>query len=134
MNDFFRHLHRQAQRGMVLLEVVVALTIFTLVAFSLVMTLNSAMDVAQERNQIEIAMQGLGNQMTLLRGSNVAPIDKDLPDDGSGILYHVVVQPEQFQDQLKKPVPNLYRATITAKWKLNGTPEDRSVSLLLYQQ
>ncbi len=122
-----------AQGGMVLLEVVAALTIFTVVAFSLIMALNAAMDVAVERNDIDAATRGLENQMSVLRGSRVAPIDKDLPDDGSGILYHVVVQGEPLQDEQNKAVPNIYRATITAKWKSNGTPEDRGISFLLYQ-
>jgi len=133
MKSFSRHRHRQARRGMVLMEVIVALTIFAMVAVSLVVALNSALDVAKERNQIEVAMQGLGNQMALLRGSHVVMVDKDLPDDGSGVLYHITVQSEQAQDELKRPVPNLYRATITANWKANGKPEDRSLSVLLYQ-
>jgi len=110
------------------------LTIFTMVAFSLIVALNAAMDAAMARNQIEAAMQGIDNQLTLLRGARIVMVDKDLPDDGSGILYHVFVRPEQVQDQQKRPVVGLYRATVTAKWNLNGTPEDRAVSLLLFQQ
>jgi len=124
---------RQARSGMVLLEVVAALTIFGLVAFALVMALDSAMDVALARNKIAAATQGIENQMAVLRGSRVVSADKDLPDDGSGITYHLSVQPESLKDEKGNPVPNIYRATITAKWKLNGTPEDRSVSFLLNQ-
>jgi Tfp pilus assembly protein PilV len=123
----------QSARGMVLIEVVTALVIFTVVAFSMVMALNAAMDVALERNDIDAATRGLENEMNILRGSRVVAVDQDLPDDGSGILYHVTVRAESLQDQQNKPVANTYRATITAKWKLNGTPEDRSISFLLYQ-
>jgi type II secretory pathway pseudopilin PulG len=124
---------RQKRQGMVLLELVAALTIFTLVAFSLVMVLNAGFDAAKERNEIDAATRGLENQLALLHASRFIPVDQDLPDDGSGISYHVVIEPEQFQDQKKQPVVGVYRATVTAKWKSNGQEEDRSVSELLYQ-
>jgi len=126
--------HRcRARGGMVLFEVVMALFIFTLVAFSLVMALDSSFDAATERNEIDVALRGLTNQMELLHSARVTPGDNDLPDDGSGILYHVTVAQEQMQDQKNQPVPNMYRATITATWKSRGQPEERDVSQLIYQ-
>lgn len=118
---------------MVLLEVLTALFIFTMVAFSLIMALDAAMSASRNRNDIEAAMVGLQNQMALLEGSRVQPLDQDLPDDGSGILYHLKIEPEEMMDQKKHPVPGMLRATITAKW-LNGLQaEDRSISFLVYQ-
>ncbi len=118
---------------MVLFEVVVALFIFTLVAFSLVLALNSAFDAATERNGVDMAIRGLENQMALLHSARVLPGEQDLPDDGSGILYHVAITQEQMQDQKQQPVPNMYRATITATWKTRGQVEERDVSELIYQ-
>jgi hypothetical protein len=37
------------------------------------------------------------------------------------------------EDQKKQPVPNMYRATITASWKLHGRDDQRQVSELIYQ-
>ncbi|SRR5260221_1933585 len=130
MNRRFTQHHR---RGMVLMEVLAALTIFILVAFSLVLALSTALDVAKERNEIDAATRGLENQRALLHAGRVLPLDKDLPDDGSGILYHLTIQPEQLQDQKKQPVAGMYRATLRAKWKSGGQAEDRSVSELIYQ-
>jgi len=118
---------------MVLMEVLAALTIFTLVAFSLVMALSTALDVAKERNEIDTATRGLENQRALLHVGRVLPANKDLPDDGSGIFYHLAIQPEQLQDQKKQPVSGMYRATLTAKWTSGGHAEERSVSELIYQ-
>ena len=125
-----RPIHR---RGMVLLEVVIALTIFALVAFSLVAALNSSFDAAMDRNEIDVAIRGLENQMTLLHAAPLLLGERDLPDDGSGILYHLVVAQEQMLDQKKQPVPNMYRATITATWKSRGQPRERDVTELIYQ-
>ena len=118
---------------MVLLEVVIALTIFTVAAFSLVMALDSAFDAAADRNQIDAAIRGLDNQMELLHSARVLPGDNDLPDDGSGITYHLTVAQVQMQDQKNQPVPNMLRATITAHWQWRGQDEERDVTELIYQ-
>jgi hypothetical protein len=125
--------HGHACRGMVLFEVVIALFIFTLVAFSLVMALNSSFDAAMDRNEIDVAIRGLESQMELLHSARVLPGETDAPDDGSGVLYHIVIAQEQMQDQKGQPVPNMYRATITATWKSRGEAEERDVSELIYQ-
>jgi len=128
-----RHRRHGTCQGMVLFEVVMALFIFTLVAFSLVMALDSAFDAAMDRNEIDVAIHGLANQMALLHAASVLPGDNDLPDDGSGILYHLTVSQEQMKDQKNNPVPNMYRATITATWKSRGEAQERDVSELIYQ-
>ena len=123
---------RGQRHGMVLLEVIVALSIFTLVAFSLVMALDSSFDAARNRNKIDAVVRGLDNQLVLLHATpNLST--QDLPDDGSGILYHLTYEPEQLQDQKKQPVGGIFRATITAKWKSGAETEERSVSELIYQ-
>ncbi len=110
-----------------------ALFIFTLVAFSLVMALDSAFDASMDRNEIDVAVRGLDNQLALLHSARVIPGEQDLPDDGSGIQYHLAVSIEQMQDQKRQPVPNIYRATITATWKAHGETQQREVSELIYQ-
>jgi type II secretory pathway component PulJ len=132
----FPSIHRRAvraRRGMVLFEVIIALTIFTLVAFSLVMALNSAFEAAEDRDHSDEAVRGIQNQMALLKGAPVAPGDRDAPDDGSGIQYHIAVSIAQMQDQKMQPVPNILSATITATWQANGQSEQRSISELIYQ-
>ena len=133
MNVRSTHSRRRARRGMVLFEVVIALTIFTLVSFSLVTALDSAFDAAMDRNEIDVAIRGLENQIALLHAARVLPGEKDLPDDGSGVLYHLAVEQEQLQDQKKQPVPNIDRATLTATWKSRGQAQERDVSELIYQ-
>jgi hypothetical protein len=118
---------------MVLFELVIALTVFTLTAFALVIALNTAFTAATERNQIDTATRGLENQVALLHATQLTPEDKDLDDDGSGILYHRSIEPEQVFDQKKQPLLGLYRVTITAKWISGGQPYERHVSELVYQ-
>jgi hypothetical protein len=124
---------RATNGGMVLLEVVTALFIFTLVAFSLVIALNTSFEAATNRNEIDVAMRGLQNQMASLHGFRLNLGQTNIPDDGSGVAYLVDVEAEQMNDQKGQQVPNMYRATITATWKSQGQPEERDVSELMYQ-
>lgn len=133
MNRASFHPHGKSRRGMVLLELMIALFVFTTVAFALVMALDAAMKAGRERNEIAAALNGLDNQLAQLHSGPLTLADRDLPDDGSGITYHLAVSPEQMQDQKKQPVPNIYRATIIARWKSDGQPDDRSVTELIYQ-
>jgi type II secretory pathway pseudopilin PulG len=129
---FCRRTH--ARRGMVLLEVVVAMAIFITVALSLVIALNSGFDAVEDRNQVDKAILGLENQMSLLHAARVQTGDQDLPDDGSGILYHLSVSQEtDLKDQKNQPIPNMLRATITATWKSGAQTGERDVSELIYQ-
>ena len=134
MNRDFSFRFRKSRRGMVLLEVVAALTIFALVAFSLIVVLSTAMDTAKVRNEVDAVVRGLGNKMALLHASRILATDNDLDDDGSGISYHLTIRPEQMQDQKHQAVNGMYRATITARWKSSsGEMEDRTISELVYQ-
>src|SRR5271156_5042787 len=99
---FLQHPARSALKGMTLLEVMIALTIFTTVAFSLVIALDSSFDAAGARNEIDAAMRGLDNHLALLHQGRVLPGETDLPDDGSGIRYRQEVVPQQMLDQKKQ--------------------------------
>jgi len=121
--------------GMVLFEVMLAITVFTVAAFALVMALNGCLETASVRNRVDLAVHGLSNQMALLHGANIQPGETDAPDDGTGVSYHVsVLLAQDLRDQKGLPVPNTYRVTITAQWKApNGELQSRSVSELVFQ-
>jgi hypothetical protein len=120
---------------MVLFEVMIALTVFTLAAFALVVALNKCLEAAVARNQIEVVVRGLDNQMALLHGTRIQPGESDAPDDGTGVAYHIsVAQEQQLRDQKGLPIPSMYGATITATWKTpGGDVQTRTVSELIFQ-
>jgi type II secretory pathway component PulJ len=118
---------------MVLLEVMIALTIFAVVSLGLVLALNESFSAAQDRNAADVVARGLRNQLVLLRAAPLAPGVRDVPDDGNGTTYHLDIAPEPMLDQKKQPVLGLYRATINAQWKRDGHAEKQEISELLYQ-
>jgi prepilin-type N-terminal cleavage/methylation domain-containing protein len=120
-------------RGFVLLEVMIALVIFAVVSLGLVTALNETFRTAEYRNTADQAARGLRNQLALLRATPLAPGERDLPDDASGMSYHLAVAPELMLDQKKQPVLGVYRATITAQWKSGGETDKQQISELVYQ-
>jgi type II secretory pathway pseudopilin PulG len=116
-----------------LLEVIIALTIFTMVALALVLALDASFRAARERNEVDVVVRGLENQLELLHAGQIVPVDEDLPDDGSGIAYHLLIDVEQIQDQKGQSLAGVYRATVSAKWKSDGQVQNRDISELLYQ-
>jgi Tfp pilus assembly protein PilV len=124
---------RRRRSGMVLFEVLMALFVFTMVGFGLVLALNNTFETSFDREQIDTAVRGLNNQLALLHASRVLVGERDVPDDGTGFQYHVSVAQEVLKDQKNIPLQNMYSATITVTWQAHGETQTRSVSELLYQ-
>jgi len=122
-----------SRSGMVLLEVILALMIFTGVAFSLVMALDAATDAATDRNHIDAAVQGLENQMAQATQAHVGEVTRDLPADGSGILYHLEISPEALTDDQNRKFTGFFRIHLTASWREGSRQETRELSELKYQ-
>jgi type II secretory pathway pseudopilin PulG len=133
MKVFRRRGPGRARGGMVLLEAIIAMAVFATVVVGLVLALDASLDAAKARNEADAAIRGLENQMELLHAGRVNPVDKDLDDDGSGLTYHLTIEPEQMQDQKNQPVAGMYRATVTVKWGSGKDSNERSLSELIYQ-
>ncbi len=128
-----RFQRRPARGGMVLFEVIIALSIFAVVSLGLIIALDHSFDAAEDRNVADKAARGLRNQLALLHAGPLNPGASTLPDDGSGTTYHLDVEPAPMTDQRKQPLLGLYLATITATWKEGKAVETQSVSQLVYQ-
>ena len=133
MNALRTHRRPRARQGMVLLEAIIAMFIFTTIVVGLMLALDASLDAAKERDELDMAMRGLQNQLELLHAARVNPIDIDLPDDNSGMTYHLHVEPAQMLDQKKQPVAGMYRATVTVQWKDGKQVQERDLSELVYQ-
>jgi len=126
-------LSRRFREGMVLLEVIIALSVFALVVTGLVVALDVSMDASWQREKIEGALRGLDNQIAQLHNTRLVPSENDVPDDGSGLTYSVKIELAQFRDQKNVPLAGIYRVTVTAKWKDGSEDESRDLSELFYQ-
>lgn len=127
------HRYRRGRAGMVLIEVLTALFVFTIVAFGLVLALNGSLETSSDRIDIDTALRGLNNQVAQLHMTRITPGETDVPDDGSGFHYHVSIAQESLTDQKRVPLQSMYRATITVTWQAHNDTQTRSISELIYQ-
>jgi len=126
--------HGSSRHGLVLIEVIAALTIFAMIAFSLVSALDATVDAAKSRNEVDMAVRGLGNQLALLHSGPIVMGEKDVPDDNSGISYHISIVPQEMRDQKGQAITGICRLTITAEWKSGRDTLNRSITALVNQQ
>jgi hypothetical protein len=117
---------------MVLLELIVALTVFALVAFSLVGALDAGMTVAGERDHIDAATRGLANELALLHAGRIDPGNRKWTG-ADDLQYQLTIAPEEARNEKHQPLTHLYRVTVEAAWPEGRATESRSVSELVYQ-
>ena len=115
---------------------IIALTVFTVAAFALVLALDSCFDAADYRNQLDVAMRGLSNQMVLLHGARISAGENDAPGrrHRRGLSHVSVTQECELRDQKAGlPILNMYRATITASWKDHAISKSAMSLELIFQ-
>ncbi len=118
-----------------LFEVLVALGLFALVAFSLVELLQNAIATEEEIRLSESVTQGLSNQLAMVTSKKIEPTEQDLanPVSNSPITYHLSITQIQLYSQDKTILNGMYKITLTATWPEDQTTEKREISQLLYQ-
>ena len=123
----------QSHRGIALLEVLLALTLFSLVALGLVRAFTQSMETASLSEHVAEATLGLQNQVDLTLARRLTPGEADLPSDGSGLIYHLLVQPTPATTQERTPLANVLQVDLSVRWMENRQEYNRDVSYLKYQ-
>ncbi len=123
------------KQGFTLFEVLVALSLFTFVAFSMVELLQTCLDTELAIRKNEVVTQGLRNQLAQVLTSRLQPVERDLPspDTKDKVKYHLSVSKEVLFNQDKVQLNAMYRVTITARWPDSNQTATRNVSHLIYQ-
>lgn len=120
-------------RGFVLLEVMLATTIFSLAVLGLILALNKVIQTSLDaRRQNQIQMQ-LESRLAFLR---TQPLNegttKEDPDD-TGVTYATEIKLLQIQNQDKTLVPNLYSVAVHASWQEGSDPREDSAEIYVYK-
>ena len=120
--------------GMTLLEVILALTIFTTAAVALVTALNTIGLATLEARNIRAVEQGLEGVIDEeSKNPRIAEIEKDLKAGPDGIAYHVrVKQVNDVRTQQGTVLNGLFRIIVTANWKEDGHPMSMEAETLRY--
>ena len=127
-----RSWHRSAN-GMLLLETMLAILIFSLAAVSLAVALNESLDAfADIRRESEVRLQ-LQSAMAEAAGQKLT-LGKEKLQLGNGtVVYSREVTALNLQNEKKEPVNNLYQIVIVAEWPEGNRKMRREAMQYVYQ-
>ena len=120
--------------GFVLLEVLLALTLFGLVAVALTSALSQVGKLAVE-GQIELHVIN-GLQSALLEASKVPEMEPGSfrsDPDILGIVYETTIEEMELFNIDEQPLTDIYRVEVRALWEVNGLPQEEIAETFRYE-
>ncbi len=117
-----------------LLEVLLALTLFGLVAVALTQALSQVGQLAVEGQRDLHVINGL--QSALLEGSKVSVMEPGITTsdpDSLGIRYETTVEELELYNVESQQLPNMYRIQVKATWEDNGRQEEEIAETFRYE-
>jgi prepilin-type N-terminal cleavage/methylation domain-containing protein len=115
------HTHRrriQAQKGMTLLEVVLALAVFSIAALALVGTLNQISEAAVETQillEVEQSLESLIDEYGKM--PQMRNLEEDIKAGSDGVAYRVKVeQVKDLKNQDGRFLQDMFRIEAIARW------------------
>jgi prepilin-type N-terminal cleavage/methylation domain-containing protein len=124
---------RPRRQGFTVFEVMIALSIFSLVVVGLATCLNELMDASiQSRREDEILME-LETRLSEARRLPLAPGKTELEKDARGVAYEQEVTVLELQNQRQAQLNGLYQLVIRARWPAGEGNQEREAMVYVYQ-
>jgi prepilin-type N-terminal cleavage/methylation domain-containing protein len=124
---------RPRRQGFTVFEVMIALSIFSLVVVGLATCLNELMDASiQSRREDEILME-LETRLSEARRLPLAPGKTELEKDSRGVVYEQEVTVLELQNQRQAQLNGLYQLVIRARWPAGEGNQEREAMVYVYQ-
>lgn len=118
---------------MLLLEVMMAVIVFSLAAVSLAVALNESLDAfADIRRQSEVRLQ-LQSALAETTGQKLAEGKETLQLGNGSVVYSRDVSLLNWENQNKEPVSNLYQVVIRAEWREGQRLIQRETTQYVFQ-
>jgi type II secretory pathway pseudopilin PulG len=119
--------------GFVLWEIMLALTIFCVVAVALTTALHQTVDASillRDESQVRLELQNL---LTETAATKLKP-GKSVMLMGDGrVRYETEVRAVQAKTASGVPLPNLYEIRVQASWRSSGQDRSGHAELIVYQ-
>ncbi len=123
-----------AQGGYILLELIIALSIFAIAVLGLTRALNTSLEVANILNHDYAVRLGLRSFLEEVKRKSVANMVMTTTDPRLDVTYTSAVDPVQITLKTTGEVlTDIYQLTATATYTTGGKERDESVTLFLYQ-
>jgi type II secretion system protein I len=122
-----------ASNGFVLWEVMLALTIFAVVAVALTTALQQTVDTSillRDESQVRLEMQNLLAEAT---SGKLKPGKTELQTGDGRVRYEREIRVVKAKTERGEVLPDLYDIVIKATWKSSGRDRSESAALIVYQ-
>ena len=122
-----------SSKGFVLWEIMLALTIFAIVAVALTTALQQTVETSvllRDESQVRLEMQNLLAETTSVK---VKPGKTELETGDGRVRYEREIRAVQAKTARGEVLPGLYEIVIKASWKSSGRNRSDSAALVVYQ-
>lgn len=120
--------------GYILLELIIALSIFAIAVVGLTRSLNTTLEVGNIMNKDYAVRVGLRSFIEEMKRKAVSDMATSVTDDRLNATYTSTVEPLAVTvPRTGQPLQDCYRVTFTATYMSGGQQRDESVELWFYQ-
>jgi type II secretory pathway component PulJ len=127
------HRIKKRSAGFVLWEVMLALTIFCVVAVALTSALHQTVDASimlRDESQVRIELQ---NALTEAAAQKFKVGKSDVQEGDGRVHYEREIRPVLAKTAKGVPVPNLYEIIVRAFWRSSGQDRSEQANVIVYQ-
>lgn len=119
--------------GVFLFEVILAVSILSLVLIALVASLNKTLDSSADEQKLLSIRHELNNYLAEARGDPLKAGSKNLGTDDIDVSYTRKVQELKLTNDEKTVLNDLYLLTLTANWTDGGIAQQNKIEIYVYQ-
>ncbi len=122
--------------GFVLLEIVIALTIFSVAVLGLAQCLKDVFAAANKVNRAQAVRFSLRSFLEEVRRKPVSDMETSSTDDRLKVTFNSTVKPfpaEYSTGTSSTQLTDLYLLTAVASYTANGVPQTESVRVIIFQ-
>lgn len=123
----------QKEKGFMLFEVMVAVTVFAFAALGLANTINKTIDSAIALQREAEVRLGLESKLAELKAKPLQVAKITDPPDARGIVYETEVQTMQVRNEKDLLLSGFYRLTVRARWKDNEQEQEAFAEIYALQ-
>ena len=120
------------QRGFILLEVMLAVAIFSIGVIALGRCVNNCMSLEIAAAEDQLARLALENQLLRVEAGETLTSDikgEKLKDAFDGFVLYQKRTPLKFKNENKEDIENLYNLDITVEWVSRGEKQSKMISV-----
>jgi Tfp pilus assembly protein PilV len=119
--------------GYILLELIIALSIFAIGVLGLARTLNSSMEVANILNKDQRVRIGMRSFLEEIRRKPLNEMSASITDAATGVTYTSSAEPVSLTMTNGNTMPDLYDLKIIATYAVGSEQREESVDVYVYK-